>query len=66
MPFLRAGIVFFRDGKMDANHAERMHQKQTKRNWTMDRVIGLEKAFRIDLDEVFVRADVIYQTMNST
>ena len=42
-----------------------MHQNETNPNWTIDKVIGFEKAFRIDLDEVFVRAEVRYQTTKS-
>ena len=34
----------------------------TKANWTRVRVIGLGKAFKIDFDEVFVRAELVYQT----
>jgi hypothetical protein len=65
MPFFRAGMVLLSEGKSEASHAENMHQNETKANCTIDNVIGLEKAFRIDLDEVFVRAEVRYQTANS-
>jgi hypothetical protein len=41
-----------------------MHQNETKANCTIDRVIGFGKAIRIDLEEVFVSADVKYQITN--
>ena len=37
-----------------------MHQVETKANWMSVRVIGLGKAFRMDFEEVFVRAEDMY------
>jgi hypothetical protein len=65
MPFLSAGTALLSAGNREARYAEKMHQKETKANCTIDRVIGFENAFRIDFEEVFVRAEVKYQTTNS-
>lgn len=41
------------------------HQKETNANWTMVRVIGIGRAFKIDFEDVFVRAEVKYQMIHS-
>ena len=41
------------------------HQVKTDANCTMVRVAGFGKAFNMDLEEVFVNAEVIYQAMQS-
>lgn len=41
------------------------HHIDTKANCTTVRVMGLGKAFRIDFDEVFVTAEVMYQIRQS-
>lgn len=66
MPFFRAGIVFLSPGNNMASHAKSKHHKDTKANWTSVRVIGLSKAFRIDLEDVLVRADVRYHMTQRT
>ena len=50
---------------MAAREVRIKHQADTEANWMMVRVAGLGKAFRIDLDEVLVRAEVIYQATHS-
>ena len=62
MPFLKAGMVVFKRGKSRARYAKKRHQPETKANCMMVRVIGLGKAFRIDLEDVFVNAELKYQT----
>jgi hypothetical protein len=42
-----------------------VHHVETNANCISVRVIGLGKAFRIDLDEVFVRADDRYHIRQS-
>lgn len=42
-----------------------MHHVETKANCISVRVIGFGKAFRIDFDEVFVRAEDMYQMRHS-
>lgn len=49
-------------GKRCASHANVKHHNETKANCMIVRVIGCGKAFRIDFDDVFVSADVKYQT----
>lgn len=66
MPFLRAGILVLRPGKRVARYAKKRHHPETKANCIMVRVIGFGKALRIDFDEVFVRAELKYQTRQRT
>lgn len=47
-------------GKMVASHAMKIHNEETKANWTSVKVAGLSKAIKMDLEEVFVRADEVY------
>lgn len=61
IPFLRAGMVCLRVGKADARYASTKHHIETKPNWTIVRVIGLWRVTKIDLDDVLVSAEVIYQ-----
>lgn len=65
-PFLRAGTLFLSQGKEDERYDSRRHHVGTKANCTMVRVIGLGSAFKMDLDEVFVRAEVVYQIRQRT
>lgn len=43
-----------------------IHQDETHANWITVRVTGCGKALRMVLDEVLVRAELIYQTRQST
>ena len=61
IPSLRAGMVRFRMGKTDARCASTRHHIETKPNCTIVRVIGFGRASKIDLDEVLVSAEVMYQ-----
>lgn len=60
-PFFRAGIARRREGNRDARDARMEHHIDTKANWMIVRVIGFGRVFRMDLEEVLVRAEVIYQ-----
>lgn len=60
MGYLRAVTFVRRTGKRTASHARRMHSDDTKANWTSVRVAGLSKALRMDLEDVFVRAEDVY------
>ena len=64
-PFFRAGIDLFSEGNIDDSDVRMKHHKDTDANWMMVRVAGLGKALRIDLEEVLVRAEVMYQAMQS-
>lgn len=59
-PFLKAGMVLLRDGKISASDAEIRHHPDTDANWRMVRVAGLGKAFNIDFEDVFVNAEDMY------
>lgn len=61
-PFFSAGMARRRDGNRDARVVRTEHHIDTKANWTIVRVIGFGSVVRIDLEEVLVRAEVIYQT----
>ena len=65
IPCLSAGTAVFRAGKRCARYAEKIHQPETKANWTMLRVTGCGKALRMDFEDVFVRAEVMYQITHS-
>lgn len=54
-----------RAGNNVERYASVRHHIETKANWTIVRVIGFGRAFRMDLDDVFVRAEVMYQTRQS-
>ena len=60
MPYLRAGTVFRMAANRCARFAKSRHHSDTNANWTTVRVIGFGNALRIDLDEVFVRAELRY------
>ena len=62
---LRAVIWVRRGGYNPAKYAKNMHQEETKANWISVRVTGLGKALRMDLEEVFVNAEVKYQMRQS-
>lgn len=58
--------MVFSWGIMVDKLASMKHHDDTQANCTIVRVIGFGKAFSILLDEVFVSAEVIYHTMQST
>lgn len=60
-PFLRAGILLLRDGITVERYTSTKHHIGTKANWIMVSVTGFGSAFRIDFDDVFVTAEVMYQ-----
>jgi hypothetical protein len=64
IPFFKAGIALRRHGNKCARYAKNTHQKDTKANWTSVKVIGFGNMLRIDLEEVFVRAELMYQMMH--
>jgi hypothetical protein len=64
-PFFSAGTALFKAGNTVAVSVKTRHQKETEANWRIVRVAGLGKAFKIDLEEVLVSADVMYQTIHS-
>lgn len=65
MPFLRAGTLLFSQGKTADRFANNRHHIETNANCTIVRVIGLGRAFNIDLDDVFVVAEVVYHMRQS-
>lgn len=64
MGYLSAGIAVLILGKVDARAEDNMQYEETKANCTMVRVAGLSKLMRIDLEEVFVRTDEVYQRIH--
>lgn len=60
-PSFRAGMAVFREGNIEARYERIKHHVETNPNWTIVRVMGLGRAVKIDFEEVFVSADVIYQ-----
>jgi hypothetical protein len=50
---------------VDDRPVKTRHQIETEANWTIVRVAGFGKAFKMDFDDVFVRAEVMYQAMHS-
>lgn len=66
MGYLSAVILFLRSGKTVANQAMVIHSDDTNANWTRVRVAGLLKAVRMDLEEVFVRAEDAYHMRHNT
>ena len=50
---------------MEDSEARTKHHNETDANWIIVKVAGFGKALRIDFDEVLVKADVMYQTMQS-
>lgn len=65
MGCFRAGIEVRIRGNLDASHENSKQYTATKANCSIVRVAGLSKAVRIDLDEVFVRAEDQYQVTHS-
>jgi hypothetical protein len=51
---------------MEESEARTKHHDETEANWTIVKVAGFGNALRIDLEEVLVRAEVMYQTMQRT
>ena len=65
MPFFSAGMDLFRSGKTDATCAKMRHQIETEANCANVNVTGFGKAVKMDFEEVFVRAEVMYHAMQS-
>lgn len=63
---MRAGTARLRAGNSVERYDSSRHHIDTKANWTIVRVMGFGRAFKIDLDEVFVSAEVMYQIRQST
>lgn len=63
-PFFNAGTAFFMAGNTDDNAVRIIHQEKTEKNWRIVKVAGFGYALRIDFEEVFVSADVMYQVMH--
>lgn len=63
-PFFRAGIALFSEGKIEDKLVNIKHQMDTEANCTIVRVAGLGNAFKIDLEEVLVNAEVMYQVIH--
>lgn len=61
MPLRRAGIAVFNPGNTDEQYVRSRHQNDTKANCMMVRVTGLGSVVNMDLEEVLVTADVMYQ-----
>ena len=61
MPCLRAGTALRIMGEMRAMCAKKTHQRETKANWTIVKVIGLGYAFSMDFEDVLVNAELKYQ-----
>lgn len=66
MPFFKAGMVVCSRGKRCARDAKKRHHPETKANCIIVRVIGFGKALSMDLEEVLVKAELKYQTRQST
>jgi hypothetical protein len=60
---LSAGIACCRAGNTEASHEKNRQNEATNPNCIRVRVAGFGKAFRMDFEEVFVRALDIYQTI---
>lgn len=59
-------MVARRWGKAEATAEQTRQKKETKANWTMVRVAGLSRVMRMDLEEVLVRTDEVYQSIHRT
>ena len=58
---MRAGILFLSHGNIFERYDSSKHHIDTNANCTIVRVIGFGSAFRMDFDDVFVSAEVMYQ-----
>ncbi len=65
MPNLRAGMAFFKAGKLSASAEKRRQYVHTNPNCMSVRVAGFGKAIKMVFEDVFVRAEARYQTMQS-
>lgn len=65
MPNLRAGMAFFMAGKLSASAEKRRQYEETNPNCMSVKVAGFGKAIKMVFEEVFVRAEDRYQTMQS-
>lgn len=62
----KKGMATCSRGKVRARPAEMMHQAETKANCMMVKVTGFGYTVRIDFEDVFVRAELKYQTRQRT
>jgi hypothetical protein len=65
MLFLRAGMLVLSHGNLVDRYESSRHHNDTKANWTIVRVMGLGSAFKMDFEDVFVNAEVVYQIRQS-
>ena len=63
MPCRRAGILFLSSGKIVDSQEKNMQKVATNANCMSVRVAGFGNAFRIDFEEVFVKALDMYHIM---
>ena len=66
IPWRRAGIVFLSRGKAEESQEKKTQKNATKANCMRVRVAGFGNAFRIDFEDVFVRALERYHTIHKT
>lgn len=64
MGFCRAGIDERNLGNTLASHEDVMQKNATRKNCIMVSVAGLLKAFKMDLEEVLVRAEDMYHMIH--
>ena len=62
-PFFNAGMAFLSGGNTAANQVRTRHHSDTDANCAMVRVTGWGKALRMDFEEVFVSAEVMYHVI---
>jgi hypothetical protein len=62
IPCRKAGMAFLRPGSTLDSHEKNRQNDATNPNCTRVRVAGLGNAFKMDLEEVFVRAEERYHT----
>lgn len=64
--FLSAGMLTLSEGITVDRYESRRQYIDTNANCTAVSVIGFGSAFKIDFEDVFVKAEVVYQTRQST
>lgn len=65
MPFFNTGRASRTATFRLANQEKKRHQNDTRRNWTIVKVMGFGRAVKMAFEEVFVRIDVAYQMPQS-
>lgn len=61
MPFLSAGILLLNKGNTVDRYTSKRQDNGTNANCTIVRVTGFGRAFKMDFEDVFVTAEVMYQ-----